>query len=354
MQNITSNAPLVTVFMAVYNGGNYISAAIQSVLAQSFSDFELLIINDGSTDLSMQIVESFQDPRIRVLHNPRNMGLFETRNRGIREARGTYFATLDCDDIAFPDRLAYQLEQIRQNPAVAVSGSRAKLINSSSLILSDILLPVGDGILPAYLFFSNCYINSATIIRTDVLREISYRPGFEPAEDYDLFVRIAEKYPIRNSRKYVVYYRVHDQNVTNRKKSERKLGDITIVKYQLEKLGITPTPENIAIQHLFITKEFADSPITLPQIEEHLMLLKKNNKERKVFEPRYFDAVLMWQWTMAVLSKSKNASSITRYLSSELFQIKHLHMRLFEHFYAKIKNPLRSRKYVKAPGLKNG
>ena len=97
--------PEVTVFMAVYNGEKFINQAIESVLQQTFKDFELLIIDDGSTDNSQSIINSYTDKRIRVLKNEGNKGLAYTRNRGINEATGKYFATLDCDDVAYKNRL---------------------------------------------------------------------------------------------------------------------------------------------------------------------------------------------------------------------------------------------------------
>ena len=105
MDNAMSAKQKVTVLMAAYNGARYLKDAIDSILNQTFKDFEILIIDDGSTDQSAEIVQSYKDPRIRFLRNEQNMGIVVTRNRGIKEMRGEYLAILDCDDVSPPKRL---------------------------------------------------------------------------------------------------------------------------------------------------------------------------------------------------------------------------------------------------------
>jgi len=330
--------PLVTVFMAVYNGERYIADAISSILRQTLTNFELLLINDGSTDTSVQIAESFKDNRIRILHNETNLGLHKTRNRGIREAKGVFFATQDCDDIAFPHRLEVQVKVMLNHPEYAVCGARAIMIDEDSLVSGKILLPVGQKILPSYLFFSNCFINSATIIKTDVLREMEYRPGFEPAEDYDLFVRISRKYKIVNINIPVIYYRIHHQNATHRKANDRKNGDIKIIEYQLNDFGMPVTEINLAMHYLFITKNFRETGYLQEEVEQYLLKLKQINRKNGRYDRTSFEPVLLWQWTIATASAKLLPSSILKYVRSDLFKLKYLNSRLLEHFVEKLKS----------------
>lgn len=134
------NSPLVTVFMAVYNGQKYISEAINSILNQTFRDFELLIIDDGSTDNTIDNIKLFTDDRIRLIQNHKNLGLFVTRNYGIDQAKGKYFAILDSDDIAFPNRLQIQVNFMERNPQYALCGAKAKVINQMGEEI-DVLIP---------------------------------------------------------------------------------------------------------------------------------------------------------------------------------------------------------------------
>ena len=104
-QGRSMNTPRVTVLMPVFNGEHFLPPAIESILNQTFSDFEFLVIDDGSTDASRKIAESYNDPRIRIEANEKNLGLIATLNRGLKLARGEYIARMDADDLSFPDRL---------------------------------------------------------------------------------------------------------------------------------------------------------------------------------------------------------------------------------------------------------
>ena len=107
--------PKLTVFMPVYNGEKYLKGAIESILKQTFRDFEFLIINNASTDRSVEIIESYKDPRIKLLHNDVNKGLVASRNRGFKESQTEFIALLDCDDIAHHQRLELQIKFLEKN-----------------------------------------------------------------------------------------------------------------------------------------------------------------------------------------------------------------------------------------------
>lgn len=145
--------PKITVFMAAYNQADFIQQSINSVLTQSFSDFELIIVNDGSIDNTTTIVESFNDNRIRLVHNDGNKGLIYTRNRLLTLAQGEYIAILDGDDIAYQDRLKLQYNFLLANPEVVLCGGHAAIINEHGNKTGD-KLRVPRTILLIYL----CYL----------------------------------------------------------------------------------------------------------------------------------------------------------------------------------------------------
>jgi glycosyltransferase involved in cell wall biosynthesis len=327
--------PLVTVFMAVYNGGKYIGEAIQSTLDQTFTDFELLIVNDGSTDDTLEVVSRFQDPRIRLEENQGNQGIFKTRNRGIAEARGKYFATLDSDDIAYPQRLERQVAYMEAYPDCVVCGGMARIIDAASKHLGNFEPPTGMKALPSYLFFANCFINSTTIIQTDILRELSYRNDFEPAEDYDLFCRLSYVGPIANIEDTVVDYRVHPGNATERKAQAKLNGELLIIRQNMERMGIVTDPEMLRLHHLFISKNFKESGFTLGDIERHLLLLKSQNREKGLYDHRQFEAVLMWQWTITMGYYGLSTTHLIQYIKSPLFRTRYLHKRYIQLFLRK-------------------
>ena len=130
--------PQVTVFIPVYNRRAFIGPAIESMLAQTFEDFELLIVDDGSTDGGLEIMRSYEDPRVRVVANERNQGIPKTRNRGLELARGEYIALLDSDDVSVPDRLARQVEFLDRNPLYAEVGAWSQAMDESGTPLRSV------------------------------------------------------------------------------------------------------------------------------------------------------------------------------------------------------------------------
>lgn len=182
-------APLVSVVMPVYNAGPYVAAAIRSVLAQTMNDWELIVIDDRSTDDScqkvMQIAEN--DPRIIVCRNEENLGVAKTRNRGIQKCRGQYVAFLDSDDTWHPDKLRQQLEKMSAEKADVVYCSAAIVGTSDEKVRADYIVPERidfEGLLK-----ENVITCSSMLIRTEILREIAFNPEYFH-EDYVLSLDI--------------------------------------------------------------------------------------------------------------------------------------------------------------------
>ena len=133
-----SKNPKVTVFIPVFNREHYIGDAIESILAQTFSDFEILLVDDGSTDSSTEKIRSFSDPRIRLVCNEKNLGIPKTRNKGVELARGQYMAMLDSDDLAYPHRLKKQVAFLDNHPEYAQIGSWCRMMDAQGRILNKI------------------------------------------------------------------------------------------------------------------------------------------------------------------------------------------------------------------------
>ena len=131
--------PKITVFIPAYNTAQYISDAINSILSQTYTDFELLIIDDGSTDETNQIISSYSDSRIRLIKNRENRGLVYSRNLALTEARGKYLAILDSDDVAHENRLEIQLKEFENRPNLALLGTPANIINSQGERTGEII-----------------------------------------------------------------------------------------------------------------------------------------------------------------------------------------------------------------------
>lgn len=186
------NTPLVSVIMPVYNAARFLEAAISSVLSQTMEDWELLAIDDGSSDNSCQIAEAFaqKDPRIRFLPNPRNMGVSATRNRGIEAARGTYIAFLDSDDVWHPEKLQVQLETMEKTGAGICYTSYAIVDEDGKKSRENYLVPAQvdfDGLLK-----ENVMGCSTVMLRAELLEQERFGETYYH-EDYVLWLNLLRK-----------------------------------------------------------------------------------------------------------------------------------------------------------------
>jgi glycosyltransferase involved in cell wall biosynthesis len=206
--DLISGSPKITVLMPVYNGEQYLREAIESILNQSYTDFDFLIIDDGSTDQSANIINSYPDPRIRLVENERNMGLIHTLNRGIDLANSKFIARMDCDDISMPNRLSKQLALMEQHPAVGVCGGWIEYFMGKQLILK---FPVNDKDIKHALLSYNPMAHPAIMIRAEVIKKnhIYYDPEYQHVEDYELWARLSSITCFANIPEVILKYRIH-------------------------------------------------------------------------------------------------------------------------------------------------
>lgn len=194
----------VSVIIPVYNSEVSVAETLRSVLAQTYKDFEIIIVDDGCTDKSIEIYQQFDDTRMQIVHQ-RNRGLAGARNTGIRHAQGEYLAFIDSDDLWLPEKLAKHVEHLERSPTVGVSFSRSILIDEQSQPLGIYQMPKLTDITPEYLFCRNPISNgSSVVIRRDVLSEIKFQENlygevedfyfddrFRQSEDIECWLRIA-------------------------------------------------------------------------------------------------------------------------------------------------------------------
>ena len=200
-------SPRITVFMAVYNRADVVRGAIDSVLAQTFGDFELLVIDDGSTDGSAKIVDSYADPRVRLVVHDRNQGIPRTRNEGLDLARGEYLAILDSDDYAYPRRLERQVDFLDRRPEIAAVGSWAVRMSPKGKARTLLIRVTDPREIRAHILYVSCFKNPTMTARTDVLRAYRYREAFSICQDIDLWSRVSADHPLANLPEFLVRYR---------------------------------------------------------------------------------------------------------------------------------------------------
>ncbi|TAK57887.1 MAG: glycosyltransferase [Bacteroidetes bacterium] len=224
----------VSVLMPVYNGEKFLSEAIESILHQTYSDFEFLIIDDGSRDNSVEIIKSYQDKRIRLIRNTSNLGITKTLNRGIAEASGKYICRMDADDVSISSRIQHQVEYLETHSDVALVGSRTKIINSSGEGGIIEFYPLSYQQIRRSIFIHNPFAHSAVMIRRSVFNELGvYDTRFLHNEDYDLWLRIAAKLPVVNLDEVLLLRRVHEMNITVEKELELIRHRITTLNHAI-------------------------------------------------------------------------------------------------------------------------
>jgi glycosyltransferase involved in cell wall biosynthesis len=208
--------------MAVYNGEPFLAEAIESIQAQTFGDWELVAVDDGSTDSSRAVLERFAaaDRRIRVFANGDNQGVTATWNRCALEAHAEYIAYASTDDVSLRERLAREVEFLDANPSVAVVGTAAILIDETGKRLSVTRTPTSSDAIRSTLLRHNCVNHPSVMIRRTVLNELGgFR--FDHVEDYDLWLRISMRYPLANLPEPLVLYRIHPSQVSVRALDEQ-------------------------------------------------------------------------------------------------------------------------------------
>jgi len=210
-------APKVSVVIPVYNGARYLSVAVESILHQTFTDFELIIIDDGSTDETWTILNNFNDPRLRLVQNEKNIGVSKSANKGLALAQGMYIARMDADDISLPERLSRQVDFLETHPEIGVLGTGFKVIDGYGRFSDTHLPPAQDAILRWYLCFFCPIAHSTVMMRRQTVEQVGgYSSEIVLAEDYDLWQRLSSTTRLSNLQDVLVFYRIHDENASTK------------------------------------------------------------------------------------------------------------------------------------------
>jgi glycosyltransferase involved in cell wall biosynthesis len=186
--------PQVSVIMPVYNTASFLGEAIESILDQTFRDLEFIIINDGSSDGSDEVIRHYHDNRIKYVINERNKGLVYTLNRGLDMATGQYIARMDGDDVSLPDRIQLQLNYLQLHPDVDVLATRVKLMDENGDAMpdwADESKMVSEEDIFAFLPINNCIAHPSIMTKSSVLKTFRYKDAQKESEDYDLWLRLA-------------------------------------------------------------------------------------------------------------------------------------------------------------------
>jgi glycosyltransferase involved in cell wall biosynthesis len=206
-----THKPEVSVIMTVYNGEQYLAKAIDSILAQSFKDFEFIIVNDGSSDGTATLLDAYNDSRIKVIHQQRS-GRAKSLNRAIFSTRAEYIANIDADDISLPTRLERQLAYMKTNPQIGLLGTAVLKIDAVGKALDVFVPPSEDRELRWALAMRNPFVHSSVMMRRSAIREVGlYDESLPCVVDRDLWVRIAQRFQLAVLSEVLVLKRLHPQ-----------------------------------------------------------------------------------------------------------------------------------------------
>jgi glycosyltransferase involved in cell wall biosynthesis len=207
----------VSVIMAVKNGGILMKDAIESILNQTHADLEFIVINDGSTDNTLEILKSYNDPRIKI-YSQKNQGLAKSLNRGFQLAQGAFLARQDHDDISLPSRLEKQIAFMKANPQCGLLGTAAEIWNLSGPTGRTHDHPTDPGVLAFDLIFNNPFVHTSWMLRREVIEEVGYYttdPVREPPEDYEYASRVVRKFDVANLPERLVIYREIENSLSS-------------------------------------------------------------------------------------------------------------------------------------------
>lgn len=211
-------SPLVSVIMPVYNSEAHLREAIESILNQSYQDFEFILINDGSIDKSEAIIQSYRDDRIVYVKNEYNLGISRTRNKALRLAKGFYIVMADSDDISLPTRIEIQLNFLQKNPEIDILGGQLLLINSTGKEGGTWNYPISSEQIQKAILKSCCIAQPTVMIKRQVLVSVNgYSTLNMVGEDYHLWLRLTKNHLAYNLPELLVKYRIHAANISRKK-----------------------------------------------------------------------------------------------------------------------------------------
>jgi len=303
---LNSHEPKVTVLMPVYNGEKYLKEAIDSVLQQTFTDFELLIIEGGSKDNSLKIIQEYNDSRIRIIYQDKDKpGLAAALNQGLESAKGEYIARMDCDDISHHDRLQKQVNFMDANTKVGICGTW--VINLIDGKLSQVQkYPLSYDEIRVALFYATSFGHPSVMIRNSMFKEnkLSYDTKFTYGEDYDLWNRCSEYFQLANLPEVLLTYRVLSTSLYHSMLTELPDQLRSIYKRNLSSLNIDLNEENYQYHKILIKPRYLENREFVEKMNSWIQKIYEANLKQEKFPVKLFTQSLANKW-FSICYKSK-------------------------------------------------
>jgi glycosyltransferase involved in cell wall biosynthesis len=285
--------PLISVVMPVFNSEKYLLEAINSILNQTLTDFEFIIINDASTDTTQAILNTMTDKRIRRIDNPIQKGNYKCRNIGIRNAKGSFIAVMDSDDIAKPSRLSVQYEFMLKTPNCVALGSTIEMIRNDNIFLLPKVQSSDE--IKIGLLRDNMCTHPSLMLRAEILKrnQIVYNESYLYASDYDLMVQLSQTGQIYNLSEVLLQYRIHSDQITSQyNKQQRGFADQIRLKQLTQILHINPKKKEIKM-HLSLMRDNIVRVNERKRMEKWFIKIINKNIKYKVYDNEKLKSFLL-------------------------------------------------------------
>lgn len=311
---------VISVVMPAYNAASYIKEAIDSILFQSYTYFEFIIINDGSTDNTEKIIQSYSDARIKYVKNEANLGVIASLNRGLQLSTGKYIARMDADDIALTTRLQIQMELLESDREIVITGSDYYQLKNNQLHL--VQNQNDSDYQKAMLIFAPCFCHPAVMVRNIFLKEgLTYKEEFKHAEDYKLWTDLTKLGRFANVNEPLLKYRSHTHQIS----AENKIAQLQISKIiraeYCHSLGFSFTEDEMKSINIIGNNEFIRTPDELLRISYVLIKLRDLNNDQKIFNNKSLHKLIHKFWVDSCGYTSLGLTAYKIYKSSELSNI---------------------------------
>jgi glycosyltransferase involved in cell wall biosynthesis len=291
--------PKVSVLMPAFNAEKHIALAIDSILAQSFQDYEFIIINDGSTDNTEQIIGSYNDARIRYIKNETNLKLIATLNKGFDLCLGQYIVRMDADDISLPDRIEKQVQFMDKNPEIGLCGTA---FESFGFINGPYFYKSEDIDIRIRLLHECHMLHPSIIIRTEVIRQHNLYMTILHGEDLDFFIRIAEQTKLANLPEILIRYQQLPESMS---KANAEITELHCTKIHLglfKKIHPNFSEDEVRLYRAVAYKDFKSIQNRLSEVFNILKKLLEGNAQRHILDQQAFNNYLKELWIQIILN----------------------------------------------------
>jgi len=333
--------PEISVIMSNYNTKeSYLRESIESILNQTFNDFEFIIIDDNSTSNSIEIIESYKDKRIKILRNDQNLGLASSLNKGIRYSKGNYIARMDADDVSINTRLEKQFNYLENNKDIHILGTKARIFGEKKGIRE--IIPCTSEYIRTEFLFTVGLTHPSIMMRKEFINKFNlfYNEEFIKSQDYEFWSRCAELGKLYEYPEVLLNYRVSNTQASI-KYSDIQNHYANLVRIEnLKKLGIYPTKKQIEI-HYSLSRGIYDEKVDLIDMLDWCKILLDSNNKSEIYPKMIFEKILMKHLLVIIIKFLKGRKSINHHLFSHYVFKKFLSIKFFPTYATRLMASLR-------------